>query len=52
MNKEFHSILNNIKWLLFDKLLILILEFFIGVKVANYYGASSFGQYSIKKILY
>lgn len=46
MNKEFHSILNNIKWLLFDKLLILILEFFIGVKVANYYGASSFGQYS------
>ena len=46
MNKEFHSILNNIKWLLFDKLLILILEFFIGVKVANYYGASSFGEYS------
>ena len=32
--------------MLFDKLLILILEFFIGVKVANYYGASSFGQYS------
>lgn len=46
MNKEFLLILNNIKWLLFDKLLILILEFFIGVKVANYYGASSFGQYS------
>lgn len=40
------KILKNIGWLLFDKIFILILQFFIGVKVANYYGSSSFGLYN------
>lgn len=41
-----NKILKNIYWLLFDKVFILILQFFIGVKVANYYGSESFGIYN------
>lgn len=41
-----NKILKNISWLLFDKVFILILQFFIGVKVANYYGSESFGLYN------
>lgn len=41
-----NKILKNISWLLFDKIFILILQFFIGVKVANYYGSESFGFYT------
>lgn len=41
-----NKILKNICWLLFDKIFILILQFFIGVKVANYYGSESFGIYN------
>lgn len=41
-----NKILKNISWLLFDKIFILILQFFIGVKVANYYGSESFGIYN------
>ena len=33
------KIIKNIKWLFFDKVFILILQFFIGVKIANYYGS-------------
>lgn len=40
------KILKNIGWLLFDKVFILILQFFIGVKIANYYGSESFGIYN------
>lgn len=36
----------NIIWLIFDKVFILLLQFFVGVKIANYYGATLFGQYS------
>ncbi|WP_373076944.1 oligosaccharide flippase family protein, partial [Fusobacterium mortiferum] len=31
---------------IFDKIFILLLQFFVGVKIANYYGATLFGQYS------
>lgn len=40
------KILKNIGWLIFDKIFILILQFFIGVKVANYYGSELFGIYN------
>lgn len=46
MNKEIKKIINNIGWLIFDKVFILLLQFFVGVKIANYYGATLFGQYS------
>ena len=42
MNKIF----KNICWLFFDKIFILILQFFIGVKIANYYGSENFGMYN------
>lgn len=41
-----NKILENIIWLLFDKIFILLLQFFIGVKVANYYGSELFGLYN------
>ena len=41
-----NKILRNISWLLFDKVFILILQFFIGVKIANYYGSDNFGMYN------
>lgn len=41
-----NKILKNIIWLLFDVIFILVLQFFIGVKVANYYGSESFGLYN------
>lgn len=40
------KILKNIGWLMFDKAFILILQFIVGVKVANYYGADSYGKYA------
>ena len=41
-----NRIFKNIVWLVFDKFLILILEFFVGVKIANYYGKGIYGEYS------
>ena len=46
MNNGIKKIVNNIGWLIFDKIFILLLQFFVGVKIANYYGATLFGQYS------
>lgn len=46
MNIWNKKIINNIGWLIFDKIFILLLQFFVGVKIANYYGATLFGQYS------
>lgn len=40
------KLLFNILWLVFDKIFILLLQFFVGVKIANYYGSTLFGQYS------
>lgn len=40
------KIIKNIFWLLFDKIFILLLQFVIGVKIANYYGAYSYGTYT------
>ena len=42
------KLLFNILWLVFDKIFILLLQFFVGVKIANYYGATLFGQYSLQ----
>lgn len=41
-----NKILKNIGWLIFDKILILILQFLVGVKIANYYGSLKYGKYS------
>ena len=38
------KIIKNIGWLIFDRIFILVLQFFIGVKIANYYGSSSYGE--------
>lgn len=40
------EIIKNIGWLIFDKVFILILQFFIGVKIANHYGSELYGIYS------
>lgn len=41
-----NKILKNISWLLFDKIFILILQFLVGVKIANHYGSMEYGKYS------
>lgn len=46
MKLEIKKIGSNILWLIFDKVFILLLQFFVGVKIANYHGATLFGQYS------
>lgn len=40
-----NKIINNIGWLVIDKFLILFLQFFVGVKIANYYGGEIYGKY-------
>ena len=41
-----NKIISNIGWLVIDKFLILFLQFFVGIKIANYYGREIFGEYS------
>ncbi|MGL5231372.1 MAG: flippase [Cetobacterium sp.] len=41
-----NKIVKNIGWLVVDKFLILFLQFFVGVKIANYYGSQVYGEYS------
>ncbi|WP_130890929.1 oligosaccharide flippase family protein [Fusobacterium ulcerans] len=41
-----NKIIKNIYWLVIDKIVILILQFFIGVKIANHYGKINYGEYS------
>lgn len=41
-----NKIIKNILWLIFDKSFILILQFFVGVKIANYYGSQIYGVYN------
>lgn len=40
------KITKNIGWLMFDQFFILFLQFIVGVKVANYYGADTYGKYA------
>ncbi|WP_294725987.1 flippase [uncultured Fusobacterium sp.] len=40
------KITKNIGWLIFDQFFILFLQFIVGVKIANYYGAEVYGKYS------
>lgn len=40
------NIIKNIGWLVFDKIFILILQFIVGVKIANHYGSYQYGKYS------
>lgn len=40
------KIFKNIGWLIFDKIFILLLQFLVGVKIANYYGSVLYGSYS------
>lgn len=41
-----NQILKNIYWLIIDKLFVLFLQFFIGIKIVNYYGSENYGYYS------
>lgn len=41
-----NKILKNIGWLIFDKIFILVLQFLVGVKIANHYGSMEYGKYS------
>lgn len=40
------KITKNISWLIFDQFFILFLQFIVGVKIANYYGADIYGKYA------
>ena len=40
------KITKNIAWLMFDQLFILVLQFAVGIKIANYYGAELYGKYN------
>lgn len=40
------KITKNIAWLMFDQVFILILQFAVGIKIANYYGAELYGKYN------
>lgn len=40
------KITKNIVWLMFDQVFILVLQFLVGIKIANYYGAELYGKYN------
>ncbi|MGY0393731.1 flippase [Fusobacterium sp. SYSU M8A802] len=40
------KVIKNIGWLMFDQVFILLLQFFVGVKIANFYGGELYGKYS------
>lgn len=40
------KIVKNISWLIIDQFFILFLQFIVGIKVANYYGAELYGKYA------
>lgn len=40
------KVIKNIGWLIFDQVFILLLQFFVGVKIANFYGGELYGKYS------
>lgn len=40
------KITKNIVWLMFDQMFILLLQFLVGIKIANYYGAELYGKYN------
>ncbi len=42
---DLKRIIANIAWMIFDKVFLLILNLFVVVKVANYFGASEYGNY-------
>lgn len=46
MGISLRKVIQNIGWLMFDKFFILFLQFIVGVKVANYYGAELYGKYA------
>lgn len=46
MSISLKKMTQNIVWLIFDKFFILFLQFVVGVKIANYYGADLYGKYS------
>lgn len=39
------ELFNNIVWLILDKLLLVLMNFIIVIKIANYYGAERYGMY-------
>jgi len=45
MSDKLWKIFTNVIWMLFDKILILVLNLVVTVKVANYYGTLGYGTY-------
>ncbi len=43
---DINKIIKNILWLISDSLFLLLLQFFIGVKIANHYGSAQYGNYN------
>lgn len=46
MSINVKKITKNIGWLIFDQFFILVLQFIVGVKIANYYGVEIYGKYA------
>lgn len=45
------KIIKNILWIIIDKLLFILLQFFIGVKIINFYGSEIYGEYSYARTI-
>lgn len=41
-----NTVLLNLFWQILDKVILLVLQFFVGVKIANYFGKEIYGVYS------
>lgn len=41
-----NTVLLNLFWQILDKVILLVLQFFVGVKIANYFGKEVYGVYS------
>lgn len=46
MRTSTEKVIKNIGWLMFDQVFILLLQFFVGIKIANFYGGELYGKYS------
>ena len=46
MSISLKKMVQNIGWLMFDQFFILFLQFVVGIKIANYYGADLYGKYA------
>lgn len=43
--ERYMAVINNILWMIFDKVFLILLNLLVTVRVANHFGASTFGKY-------